>query len=238
MGFVGSLIIHSAFLFLSSFIILNREIKEERIIEVSLVSIPEAPRREIFPIQRKATRGPVRPSAKSEAIPSRFKPKRLIPEEMSSKKGKVEEVLPWKPVRPNLDIANTYGEIFTGTGTKGDVGIGEGKGEGGGEGGKEEGRGGPYTLEITGEVARRAIFYQEGFKIPEWLEKKGISLEGSFKFWVLPDGSVDRATILYSFGYRELDSLAINSILRWRFASLREGKYEEWGIARIKIRLK
>ncbi|MEW6102849.1 MAG: energy transducer TonB [bacterium] len=238
MGFIGSLVIHSAFIFLSSFIILNREIKEERIIEVSLVNIPEAPRKEILFIQRKVkTKGPVIPSAKSEALPSRFKPKRIIPEEMPSKKGKVEEVLPWKPVRPNLDISNTYGEILTGTGTKEVVSGGEKKGEGG-EGGKGEGKGGPYTLEITGEVARRAIFYQEGFKIPEWFEKKGVSLEGSFKFWVLADGSVDRATILYSFGYRELDSLAINSILRWRFASLKEGRYEEWGIARIKIRLK
>jgi|GEM_PF-5789684 len=233
MGIIGSLIIHSLFLFLSFYIhIGEKQIEEGRLIEVSLVSIPEKPRKpEVITIQ-KSIRGPIIPSVKNEVPSLKFKPKRVIFEELPGKKGPDKEISsPWKPVKPKLDIANTYGEILVGQKTEEGIGSSEDKGESGG-------KGGPFSLEITGEVARRAILYQSGFKIPEWLERKGISLEGRFKFFVLADGSVDRVVIEHSFGYKELDSLAMDSILRWRFASLKGGTYEEWGIARIKIKLK
>lgn len=244
MGIIGSLIIHGVFLFLSSYIYVGKiPQQEERIIEVSLVSIPPVFKKEVVFIPKKVKiKGPVIPSVRSESPPLKWKPKRdvrqpaedetpplrwqpkmLIPKEAGAKKeeGKAFQ-------GPKLDIANTYGEIQVGGEGKGIEGIGTGEG----------GEGAPLSLEITGEVARRAIFYSEGFEVPEWLEKKGISVEGRFKFWVLPDGSVDRVVTLHSFGYRELDSLAINAILRWRFCSLKKGTYEEWGIARIKIKLK
>ncbi len=240
MGIIGSLVVHSIFLFLSSYIHIGHpQSEEERIIEVSLISIPVTPKKESIFIPKKVkVRGQVVPSVKNETSSLRWKPKRIIPEEMPSKKKGGEEILAFKPVRPKLDIANTYGDVLVGTGRSG-AGKGKGEGEGTGEEkGQGEGSEGPFTLEITGEVARRAIFYQEGFKIPEWFERKGISLEGRFQFWVMSDGSVDRVSIEHSFGYRELDSLAMNSILRWRFASLKSGKYEEWGIAKVKIKLK
>lgn len=245
MGIIGSLIIHSVFLFLSSYIHLGQvPQQEERIIEVSLVSIPPASQKKemVFIPKKVKVKGPVMPSlrnespslrwkpkksvveVKDEIPPLRWQPKMVIPKEAG---GKKEEEKAFQG--PKLDIANTYGEIQIGGG-------GEGKGKEGVGTGGEGSR--PWTLEITGEVARRAIFYQEGFKLPEWFEKKGISLEGSFKFYVLPDGSVDRVTTLNSFGYRELDGLAMNSVLRWRFCPLKRGTYEEWGIAKMKIKLK
>ncbi len=96
---------------------------------------------------------------------------------------------------------------------------------------------GHYT-QISGPASARKALYQPKFNIPAWLEKRGQSLQGKLKIWVLPDGSVDRVEIEESFGYAEIDRLAQSSLYKWRFGKL--PSYEEridWGIATIAINL-
>lgn len=97
-----------------------------------------------------------------------------------------------------------------------------------------------YTAKISGPVSFRKVLYQEGFMVPSWLEKKGLNLQGKFKFWVLSNGYVDRVLVEESFGFRQIDSLASSAISKWRFSQLCNylKHKEEWGIVDIKILLR
>jgi TonB family protein len=92
------------------------------------------------------------------------------------------------------------------------------------------------SIKIVG--LQRKVEYRPMFKLPVWVEESGKNLIGELKFWVLPDGSVDRVYVIKTFGYVQIDDLAVNTILRWRFEPLPEGvNREDWGIVRIKIQL-
>lgn len=94
----------------------------------------------------------------------------------------------------------------------------------------------PYV--VTGPAAKRKAVYQPKFNTPYWLEKRGQSLHGKLKIWVLPDGSVDKVEIDESFGYAEVDKLAQSTVYRWRFYKLPPGVTKvDWGIVTIHIRL-
>lgn len=94
------------------------------------------------------------------------------------------------------------------------------------------------NIYISGPASARKALYQPKFNIPPWLEKKGQSLHGKLKIWVLPDGSVDRVEIEESFGYAEIDRLAQSSVYKWRFYKLppREERID-WGIVAVAINL-
>ncbi|MDI6785852.1 MAG: energy transducer TonB [bacterium] len=97
-----------------------------------------------------------------------------------------------------------------------------------------------YTTKISGPISLRKVLYQEGFKIPSWVEKEGLNLQGRFRFWVLSNGYVDRVSIEESFGDRRIDSLASSAISKWRFSRLSNylKNQEEWGLIDIKILLR
>jgi TonB family protein len=104
------------------------------------------------------------------------------------------------------------------------------------EEGKEESTG-PYIY-ISGPASKRKALYQPTFKPPYWLERRGQSVHGKLKIWVLPDGSVDKVEIEESFGYAEIDRLARTAIYKWRFYKLPPNiKRVDWGIVTITIRL-
>lgn len=95
----------------------------------------------------------------------------------------------------------------------------------------------PY-LYIIGPASSRKAIYNPNFRIPKWLEEKGQSLIGRFRFWVLPNGEVDRVIIEQTFGDARVDNLAISTLSRWRFYKLPPDETRiDWGIVTIKIRL-
>lgn len=95
----------------------------------------------------------------------------------------------------------------------------------------------PY-LYITGPASSRKAIYKPNFCIPKWLEEKGQSLIGRFRFWVLPNGEVDRVIIEQTFGDARVDNLAVSTLSRWRFYKLPPDETRiDWGIVTIKIRL-
>ncbi|MFH1449570.1 MAG: energy transducer TonB [bacterium] len=96
------------------------------------------------------------------------------------------------------------------------------------------------TTKISGPVFLRKILHQENFPIPSWLEREGITWRGKFKFWVLPDGYVDKVLVEESFGDRRVDSLASQIISKWRFSKLPDylKEKEEWGLIDLKILLR
>ncbi len=228
-----SILFHSLLLYLSSLMIIESDLKAEKFLEIELLPAPERV---------------VKPEPPVKIVPKRARPKRIgkkeennfVPERRVVSAAKTKEtVTPKVPIEENQFpksvpiVSEQAGDILTGTPT-----VVETTRQNTGITSPEV----PSSVgvEISGEVTERPVLYQKGFKIPEWVEKKGFSLSGEFRFWVLPDGSVDRVSVERSFGYPSLDSLASSAILRWRFQSLPKsiGYREEWGVADINIKLK
>ncbi|MEK7813985.1 MAG: energy transducer TonB [Candidatus Desantisbacteria bacterium] len=96
------------------------------------------------------------------------------------------------------------------------------------------------SIQIEG-VGNRKVKYQPMFAVPKSVEEKGVNLSGSLKFWVSPDGSVDRVEVLKTCGSSEADSNARNAVYRWRFEELSEEQERaggsDWGAVKFRIQL-
>lgn len=91
---------------------------------------------------------------------------------------------------------------------------------------------------VTGPLGERALLHMELPEYPEWAERQGIQSSVRFRFWVSPDGHVIRIETKRRSAYPELESLAREALLRWRFAPLPRGNLsEEWGEVSVHWRL-
>jgi TonB family protein len=90
-----------------------------------------------------------------------------------------------------------------------------------------------FQLGIKGPLATRKIL--ERPDLPQ--VKVKVEAEIELTFWVLPNGSVDRA-IPSVKGDTELERIAIQYLKQWRFASLPKDQpqVEEWGMIPIKFK--
>ncbi|MEK9148596.1 MAG: TonB family protein [Candidatus Desantisbacteria bacterium] len=228
-----SVVFHSLLIYFSSLMVIEPNFKQERLLEIELLPAEQKEQKPEPPIKIAPKRE--RPKKIGKKQERAFVPERKvvsapkIKETVKASEGPVEHPAPKSvPI-----VSETAGDILTGTPT----GVETDKP---GTGIPSPEVASSVKVEICGEVTERPVLYQKGFKIPEWVEKKGFSLAGEFRFWVLPDGSVDRVSVERSFGYPSLDSLASSAILRWRFQSLPKniGYREEWGVANIRIKLK
>ncbi|OGS25248.1 MAG: hypothetical protein A2297_00575 [Elusimicrobia bacterium RIFOXYB2_FULL_48_7] len=95
------------------------------------------------------------------------------------------------------------------------------------------------TVEISGPIAGRRIIYSCVPAYPEWALARHIEQSVSIRIFVSPEGRV-RAEIYLerTSGYRELDSLAEESIKKWVFEPLKTGGGDQWGIITFKYLLK
>lgn len=90
-------------------------------------------------------------------------------------------------------------------------------------------------LGIKGPIARRELNYVP--PIPN--VNATIETEFEMKFWVRPNGTVDRVIPLNRAGDVELERIATNYLRKWRFRAIPENEpqIEEWGTVTIKFRL-
>ena len=74
-------------------------------------------------------------------------------------------------------------------------------------------------FEISGNVGNRKILSRQIPEYPQWAEEKGITASVQIYFTVRPDGTI-RSTlrIQKSSGYSDLDQLAKDALMRWRFS--------------------
>ncbi len=96
--------------------------------------------------------------------------------------------------------------------------------------GRQEG-----NLGIEGPIARRQLTYVPA--VPR--VKATIETEFEMKFWVRPNGTVDRVIPLKRAGDVELERVAANYLREWRFEAIPENELQanEWGTVIIKFRL-
>ncbi len=95
-------------------------------------------------------------------------------------------------------------------------------------------------FEIGGPVGDRRISRRKLPEYPDWAEEKGISAMVKIYFTVRPDGTI-RSTmrILASSGYAELDDLAKEALVQWRFSSTSADSSETaaWGVITFRYTL-
>ena len=93
---------------------------------------------------------------------------------------------------------------------------------------------------VEGPASARSILYREDFRVPGWVEEKGIETAAKIKFWVLADGSIEKVMVSNSTGYQELDDIILGSIKRWKFSKLPDHYRDnvQWGVIAVKIKLR
>jgi len=96
-------------------------------------------------------------------------------------------------------------------------------------------RGQEGNLGIKGPIAQRELTYVP--TVPR--VKATIETEFEMKFWVRPNGTVDRVIPLKRAGDVELERVAANYLRQWRFEAIPENELQakEWGTVIIKFRL-
>jgi len=106
-------------------------------------------------------------------------------------------------------------------------------------GGVFVGKGEAPEFAITGPVSRRGIVRRVYPKYPRWAEEAGVSGEVRLKFWVLPDGLVNRVEVSQTTGYADLDEIASQAMKKWLFEplSLQEKQIVQWGTITLKFKL-
>ncbi len=99
----------------------------------------------------------------------------------------------------------------------------------------EEGEDEHFTL--TGPVARREVIRRVYPEYPQWAQEQGI--EGSLKlrFWVSPQGIIERVELESTSGYPEMDSRAIEAMKKWLFEP-EDSEELQWGTITIRYSLR
>lgn len=97
---------------------------------------------------------------------------------------------------------------------------------------------GPFSLE--GPLKYRKIVKMVLPAYPRWAEEQGVEATASFRLWVDPKGRVkDNFYVEKTSGYRELDTLAKESLMKFIFVALPpdQPQEDEWGVATFRFEL-
>jgi len=102
--------------------------------------------------------------------------------------------------------------------------------------GKSDGR----SFQISGPISRRHVIRRLYPEYPMEAKQRGISGEVTIKFWVLPDGIIEKMIVEKTSGSEILDKAAQDAIKKWLFAPLgREGeRINQWGLLKVKFELR
>ena len=102
--------------------------------------------------------------------------------------------------------------------------------------GKSEGR----SFQISGPISSRQVIRKIYPEYPHPARVSGISGEVTVKFWVLPDGIIEKMMLEKTSGSEILDKAAQDAIKKWLFAPLgpAEEKINQWGLLKVQFELK
>jgi TonB family protein len=106
--------------------------------------------------------------------------------------------------------------------------------------GNSRGKAGGKGVEIGGPVGDRRILRKHLPEYPQWAEEKGISAIVKIFFTVRADGSIRKTVrVVNSSGYTELDQLAKEALLDWKFSptEARSSTEEAWGVITFRFTL-
>lgn len=94
-------------------------------------------------------------------------------------------------------------------------------------------------FEISGSVGNRKVLSRQVPEYPRWAEERGITATVQVYFTVRPDGTIrSNLRIQRSSGYAELDQLAKDALLKWRFSPSDPGDDSvSWGVITFRFTL-
>jgi len=94
-------------------------------------------------------------------------------------------------------------------------------------------------FEITGAIGDRKILSRAIPQYPAWAEEQGITASVQVYFTVRPDGSIrSNLRIQRSSGYSELDQLAKEALLKWKFSpAAGNDESVSWGVITFRFTL-
>ena len=92
------------------------------------------------------------------------------------------------------------------------------------------------NFEIKWSGVEREVLERFVPEYPEKAQREGIKPIITLRFWVKPNGEVDRVVLERAGGYRELDSLALEAMRSWKFNPL--GRYQKQQIQQGSITMR
>ena len=94
-----------------------------------------------------------------------------------------------------------------------------------------EGLGGSGQGRIKGPLGEggREILREIEPEYPDWAQEQGVVGKVEVKCWVLPTGEVNEVEISVTSAWSELDELASQTLMKWRFEGIEEEE-RQWGI--------
>jgi protein TonB len=101
--------------------------------------------------------------------------------------------------------------------------------------GKSEGE----SFQISGPISSRHVLRRIYPEYPKSAQMMGISGEVVIKFWVSPDGIIEKTVVEKTSGSSVLDGAAQEAIKKWLFAPLGKGEDSiiQWGMLTVKFQL-
>jgi len=96
------------------------------------------------------------------------------------------------------------------------------------------------SFQISGPISKRSVLRRIYPQYPRSAQLGGVSGETMVKFWVSPDGIIERIVIEKTSGSDELDRAAVDAVKKWLFAPLGAGEkqIDQWGVLNIRFELK
>ncbi|MBU4134187.1 energy transducer TonB, partial [bacterium] len=88
------------------------------------------------------------------------------------------------------------------------------------------------SFQISGPISNRSVLRRIYPEYPRSAQIGGVSGETTVKFWVSPDGIIERVVIEKTSGSDELDRAAVDAVKKWLFAPMSgdEAQIDQWGI--------
>ncbi len=96
------------------------------------------------------------------------------------------------------------------------------------------------SFQISGPISKRSVLRRIYPQYPRSAQMAGVSGETMVKFWVSPDGIIERIVIEKTSGSDELDRAAVDAVKKWLFAPLGgvEAQIDQWGVLNVRFELK
>ncbi len=96
------------------------------------------------------------------------------------------------------------------------------------------------SFEISGPVSSRSVLRKVYPKYPKAAQLMGISGDVVIKFWVSPDGIIEKTVVEKTSGSDILDAAALGAIKKWLFAPIpaNENHITQWGLLTVRFELK
>lgn len=93
-------------------------------------------------------------------------------------------------------------------------------------------------VKVTGPLSSRKVVNLVVPKYPAWARARNIEADVAIRFTVSPAGEVrNDAVVQRTSGFTELDKLALEALMKWKFSALSGNGQDQWGVVTFRFLL-